>query len=175
VVADEDPRAAFVRREHPRLVGALSLYCGDLDVAEEVAQEALARACRDWSRLAGMRSPGAWTHRVAINLANSWYRRRSAEQRARARHGPSDDGVGREADSADVLAVRQAVAALPRRQRAAVVLRYFSDLPVTEVADALGCAEGTVKALTHKGIANLRRQLDDPGLQPDPEEARDAR
>jgi RNA polymerase sigma-70 factor (sigma-E family) len=158
-VVEEDPRIAFVRTEHPRLVGALALYCGDLDVAEEIAQEALARACRDWSTVSTLRSPGAWTHRVAVNLATSHFRRRAAERRARARHGPSDDGVGREADAADVLAVRTAVAALPRRQRAAVVLRYYADLPVSEVAEALGCAEGTVKSLTAKAVAALRREL----------------
>lgn len=172
-MVEDDPRIAFVQREHPRIVGALALYCGDLDLAEELAQEALARACRDWSHVSTLRAPGAWAHRVAINLANSWFRRRKAEQRARARHGPSDDGVGREADAADVLALRQAVAALPPRQRAAVVLRYFSDLPVADVAAAMGCAEGTVKALTSKGIANLRTHLGD-GADADPEGVRDA-
>jgi RNA polymerase sigma-70 factor (sigma-E family) len=160
-VVEEDPRTAFVRLEHPRLVGALALYCGDLDLAEELAQEALARAVRDWNHLTTLRAPGAWTHRVAINLANSWYRRRAAEQRARARHGPSEGGVAPEADHADVLAVRAAVAALPRRQRAAVVLRYFADLPVADVAVAMGCAEGTVKSLTSKGMHALRGALDD--------------
>src|SRR5918992_733978 len=76
---------AFCRREHPRLVGALSLYCGDLFLAEELAQEALARVCRDWSRVRRMDHPAAWAQRVAINLANSQFRRRAAERRARQR------------------------------------------------------------------------------------------
>jgi RNA polymerase sigma-70 factor (ECF subfamily) len=174
VVAD-DPRIAFVQVEHPRIVGALALYCGDLDLAEELAQEALARACRDWTHVTTLRSPGAWTHRVAINLANSWYRRRAAEQRARARHGPSDDGIGPEADPADVLALRAAVAGLPRRQRAAIVLRYFTDLSVAETAVALGCAEGTVKSLTWKGVAGLRAVLGEPEHGAPRGEVRDAR
>ncbi len=168
-MVEEDPRSTFVRLEHPRIVGALALYCGDLDLAEELAQEALARAVRDWTHLTTLRSPGAWTHRVAINLANSWYRRRAAEQRARARHGPSDDGIRPEADSADVLAVRAAVAALPRRQRAAVVLRYFADLPVADAAIAMGCAEGTVKSLTSKAMTALRAALADATPQEVPD------
>lgn len=168
---------AFVEREHPRLVGSLRLYCGDADLAEEFAQEALARACRDWARVGSMRAPGAWAHRVAINLANSWFRRRAAERRARARHGISPEASS-DPDQADALAVRSAVAALPRRQRAAVILRYYADLPVAQVADALGCAEGTVKALTHRGLSTMRQSLDDahrPTDALDTEEVRDAR
>lgn len=158
-VGEEDPRAVFIRREHPRLVGALSLYCGDPDLAEEFAQEALARVCRDWSRVSAMDAPGAWAHRVAMNLANSWFRRRAAERRARARHGDPARGVTTDPDGAEAVAVRQAVAALPPRMRAAVVLRYYADLGVRETAAAMGCAEGTVKALTHKGMASLRLAL----------------
>lgn len=158
---DADPRIAFCEREYPRLVGALSLYChADHGLAEELAQEALARICRDWARVARLRSPGAWAHRVAINLANSWYRRRAAERRARTRAGPSSE-VHHDPDAADAAALRAALAALPRRQREAVVLRHYADLPVAEVAVLMGCAEGTVKALTHQGLARLRLQLTD--------------
>lgn len=147
----------FCTREHPRLVGALSLYCGDADLAEELAQEALARVCRDCGRLTSVRSPGAYTHRVAINLANSWFRRRAAERRAVQRHaaGPDDSRP----DPADALTVRAAIAALPRRQRTALVLRYYSDLAAAEVAALMGCAEPTVRAHTHKALAALRLVL----------------
>jgi DNA-directed RNA polymerase specialized sigma24 family protein len=64
-------------------------------------------------------------------------------------------------DSTDAIAVRAAVASLPPRQRATVVLRYFNDLSVTDTAVILACAEGTVKALTSQAIANLRRQFGD--------------
>lgn len=59
----------------------------------------------------------------------------------------------------DVLMVRAAVAALPPRQRTAVVLRHLADLPVREVAGVLGCAEGTVKALTSQGLTAMRERL----------------
>jgi RNA polymerase sigma factor (sigma-70 family) len=61
------------------------------------------------------------------------------------------------ADAADAIAVRDALDALPERQRGALVLRYFSDLPVAEVAAIMGCPEGTVKTLTARAIASLRK------------------
>jgi RNA polymerase sigma-70 factor (sigma-E family) len=156
-----DPElSAFCEDEHPRLVGALSLYCGDRGVAEELAQDALARACRDWGRVRRLEAPGAWAHRVAINLANSYFRRRAAETRAKRRlldRQRVDARAG--ADPAAAIAIRTAVASLPRRQRTALVLRYYADLPVGDVATAMGCPEGTVKSLTSKAIASLRHEL----------------
>ena len=72
----------FCTAEYPRLLGTLTLYCNDRGVAEELAQEALARACVSWPKVRGMDAPGAWIHRVAMNLANSHFRRRGAERRA---------------------------------------------------------------------------------------------
>ena len=78
---------AFCAEEFPRLAGALSLYLGDRAIAEELAQEALLKACRRWERVSQLESPGGWTWRVARNLAKSHLRRRRAERRARARLG----------------------------------------------------------------------------------------
>jgi RNA polymerase sigma factor (sigma-70 family) len=147
--------ARFCALEYPRLVGALSLYCGERDLAQEMAQEALARACAHWPSVRDKDSPSAWTHRVAINLANSHFRRRAAGRRAAARHGPGDDSCA--PDTATNLAVRAAVAALPKREREAVVLRYFADFSIHDVATLMRCPEGTVKTLTHRGIERLRR------------------
>lgn len=156
-----DDRVEFCTREFPRLVGALSLYCGDRGVAEELAQEALARVCRDWARVSGMAAPGPWIHRVAMNLASSWFRRRAAERRALRRLGGRRQEHHRDRDGADTAAVRAAVSTLPRRQRQAVVLRYYSDLPAREVAALMGCAEATVRTLTRDGLAGLRSRLSD--------------
>ena len=80
----ETPRLeAFCRAEYPRLVGMLDLYCGDLGVAEELAQEALTRVYRHWKKVSALDKPEAWVRRVAINLANSHFRRRKAERKAR--------------------------------------------------------------------------------------------
>ena len=152
-----DDASAFCRAMHPRLVGALALHCGDRDVAEELSQETLARVWERWSTVRTMESPEAWALRVGFNLAASRFRRRAAERRARARLGPVDERV---ADESAALEVREAVASLPPRQRAALVLRYFADLPVDETAEILGCAPGTVKSLTSQAIASLRARFE---------------
>jgi RNA polymerase sigma-70 factor (sigma-E family) len=145
----------FCRRVRPRLVGTLSLLVGDANVAEELAQETLARVWVGWARLGPLTEParGAWAYRVAVNLANSWWRRRLAERRALGRF---TDRARGDPDLADAVAVRRAVATLPRRQRTALVLRYYADLPVAEVAALMGCAPGTVKALTSQALRGLR-------------------
>jgi RNA polymerase sigma factor (sigma-70 family) len=149
---------AFCRREHPRLVGALSLYCGDRDVAAEVAQEALIRAVEAWPRLQTMDAPGAWVHRVGMNLAASRFRRRSAERRALARRRD----VAADPDVEAALDVRRAVADLPERQRRIIVLRYFLGYPLPSAARTAGISEQAAAALTYRAIRTLRARLDLP-------------
>lgn len=160
-MAVDDPTGVigFCHRVRPRLVGTLSLLCGDGDAAEELAQETLARVWLHWSRVHELGEPlaTAWTYRVAINLTNSWFRRRVAERRARARFAAQATGAHLDPDAADAVAIRRAVAALPRRQRTALVLRYYADLPVAEVAALMGCAPGTAKSLTSKALTALRK------------------
>jgi RNA polymerase sigma factor (sigma-70 family) len=139
------------RRVHPRLVGALGLYLGDAELARELAQDTLVRVVERGPEVTAMARPEAWAFRVAFNLARSRLRRLGAERRAHARSGPDRD----EAVAVDV-AVRRALALLPPRQRQAVVLRFYGDLPVAEVARAMGCRPGTAKAHLHQGLAALR-------------------
>ena len=73
---------AKCEREHARLVGMLGLYCGDGAVAEDLAQEALIRLCRDWRKVRKLEAPERWLYRVAINLAHSHFRRAATERRA---------------------------------------------------------------------------------------------
>jgi RNA polymerase sigma factor (sigma-70 family) len=124
-VITEDAFAGFCARVRPRLVGALALHCGDRGAAEELAQEALARAWERWAQVRQMQNPSAWTYRVAFNLATSRFRRRAAESRARQRSMPVAPALP---DHAQAVAVRAAVAALPPRRRTALVLRYYLDL-----------------------------------------------
>lgn len=146
---------AFCEVQYPRLVGLLAVYCGDRDVAEEAAQEALARTCRDWRKVRGMDSPEAWTHRVAINVTNSVFRRRAAEQRAAERLESARRGSPNAAWPTERADLLDAVRRLPERQRAALLLRYYGGLRVREVADALRCPEGTAKTLIRRGLKAL--------------------
>jgi RNA polymerase sigma-70 factor (ECF subfamily) len=157
VVCDDagDSLSAFYQAEYPRLVGALTLYCGDRELATELAQEAMARAWRLWPRVRKFNSPAGWVHRVGINLANSAYRRAIVRRRFQDAHPAGDEGVAAP-DIGTALALRAAVAALPQRQRTALVLRYFVDLPVDQVADIMRCRPGTVRALTTQAINSLR-------------------
>lgn len=154
-----DDLTAFCEREYPRLVGALALYCGDAEVAEDLAQEALVRVIQKWERVRVMAAPGAWVHRVAINLAHSHFRRRAVglrrERELSDRTGSGSDG----ADPADALALRQAVARLPHRERTAVVLHYYLGHSVAETAALLGAPDGTVKSLLSRARDRLQRRL----------------
>lgn len=153
--------AAFCEVQIPRLVGALTLYCGDRGVAEELAQEALARAVQHWSKIGRSDRREGWIYRVAINLANSRFRRALAERRANQKATGRAEPVAHDADAATALTVRRAVGELPRRQRAAIALRFYLDLPVVDVAQILDCPESTVKSLTRRALARLEQELGD--------------
>ncbi|HVE99638.1 MAG TPA: SigE family RNA polymerase sigma factor [Mycobacteriales bacterium] len=154
----EDDLAEFCRREHRRLVAALHLLCGSLPMAEDLAQETLARVCRDWKRVRGMDAPGAYAHRIAVNLATSAFRRRAAERRAHVRSGPAAT-VSAAPDSATAVAVREALAKLRPEQRRVLVLRYFLGYSVAETAEVLGQPVGTVKTHALRGLSALRGEL----------------
>ena len=153
----------FCESNKERLVGLLTLHCGDPHTAEELAQETLVKVCIRWRSVERMVNPEAWMYRVAINLANSFFRRKTAERKAKARL--SAEGFHRDPDIADAVAVRAALARLPRRQRAVLVLRFYADLSVHDVAQALEMPEGTVKTLTYRGIESLRTNMDPVGLR----------
>ena len=149
----------FCRRQYPQLVGTLSLYCGDVHLAEELAQDALATACARWSEVSQMVAPGPWVHRVAINAANSYWRRRRAARRAVDHLEEESDGHHTDPDVAARIAVRAAVSGLPERQRTAVVLRYFADMSAAEVGAIMDVSAQAVRNLTHRGLQRLREQI----------------
>jgi RNA polymerase sigma factor (sigma-70 family) len=151
-----DELAEFCHAEHRRLVGALSLYCRDRNVAEEIAQDAIVRVIANWGRVRQLDSPSAWAHRVAINLANSHLRRRLAERRATRRLSSRATAIENDPDTPTAMAVRAAVAGLAKPERAVVVLRFFADFSVREVSELLGYPEGTVKTLTARALTSLR-------------------
>ncbi len=126
---------------------------GDQGDAEDIAQEALARTVSRWHKLADR--PEGWVVTVATNLAIDRQRRR----RRQIGHSP-DSLVLVDPYLAERLDLARAIRQLPRRQREVVVLRYLADLSELDVADALGCAPGSVKTHASRGLAALRRQLE---------------
>ena len=154
----DEEQEEFCAQAYPRLVAGLAHYCGDLYLAEEFAQSALLKACRDWPTVQQARSPVGWCYRVGVNAANSWFRRVAAERRARTRMGPSPE-VHNDPDQADRLSVHAALARLSPAQREAVLLRFFLDLSVQETAEVLTSTPGAVRGLTHRAVQALRDEL----------------
>ena len=149
----------FCAAAYPRLVAALTHQFGDPWLAEELAQDALVRACDRWGRVRGLESPVGWAFRVGVNLGNSRLRRRSAERRARQRHGPNHAFYDN-FDSVDRLVVAAALEELTPRQREVVVLRFYLGLDVAEAAQVVDATPGAVRALTHRAIRSLRSHFD---------------
>lgn len=157
---EPDDLAIFCEHTYPRLVGALDLYLGDVHVAEELAQEALIRATKRWSRVRELDSPGGWTYRVALNLAASWFRRKRAEARAYAKvEGSPEALLDVDSDVAYRQVVRDAVRVLPEGQRAVLVFRYYLGLSGPETAEAMGISHGAVRARLKRAVSTLRDQL----------------
>ena len=146
-------------REHGRLVRAVTLWCGDRGIAEEVVQEAFARACRDWRRVGRLDRPAAWVWRVAVNLSTSRFRRRQAERRAYGRAAARTTEEHHDPDAAEAVAVRRALATLSLLQRQVMVLRFYLDVPVDEIAELTGRSPSAVTSVTHRALARLRQEL----------------
>ncbi len=140
-MADTSDMERFCAAAYPKLVAALAHHFGDATLAEDLAQDALVRACDRWATVSRLESPVGWTYRVGVNLGNSWFRRRAAERRARQRHGPGDE-THRDRDVADRLAVAEALQRLTEQQREAVVLRFFLGLSTHETAEVLDGPSG---------------------------------
>jgi RNA polymerase sigma-70 factor, ECF subfamily len=142
-----------------RLLGQLFLVTGDLHAAEELVQEAFTRAAMRWSYLRSYDVPEAWVRRVAMNLAADRARGLRRQARALVRLGPPPAVP---AVSVETLALVQALRTLPVRQRQAIVLHYLADLPVGDIAQALGVPAGTVKSLLARGRRALAARLGEP-------------
>jgi RNA polymerase sigma-70 factor, ECF subfamily len=147
-----------------RLVGQLFLVTGDLHEAEDVVQEAFARASTRWSTIRTYNLPEAWVRRVALNLAaNAARRRRRLAVLASLARPPETPPA-----SDEVLELLQALGHLPMSQRQPIVLHHLLQMPVEEVARELGISPGSVKARLFRGRRALAAQLTEPaGEVPD--------
>jgi RNA polymerase sigma-70 factor (sigma-E family) len=151
--------AAFVRRRGDHHLRTALLLTGDWHAAEDLVQAALVKLYRAWRRLDTTEDPDAYLRRILVNTHRSWLRTRWRRELPVTgvpdRPGPVDGDDVR----AVAQVVRQALAALPARQRTALVLRYFEDLPEAQVAELMGCGVGSVKTHVHRGVQAMRRLL----------------
>jgi RNA polymerase sigma-70 factor (sigma-E family) len=138
------------------------LLTGSRETADDLTQDAFIRA---YGRLAHLRREDAFApylQRTVVNLARMQFRRRAVERRYLLRHQAEQTATDdRDANGTEDL--RLALARLPYRQRAAVVLRFYLDLPDEETAEILGCTAGTVRSLISRGVAALRETLGGEG------------
>lgn len=153
-----DPFASLYAEHYRRLVRVAYLLAGPAD-AEDLAQEVFLRALKWWNPSTSDRTFWPWLQTTIIHLHLSAGRRLRREVAARRRLGPHPES----SDAASEVDVVRALEVLSPRERAAVVLRYFEDLPEQQVADRLGCRIGTAKALLHRGRMKLRIKLEGPG------------
>ncbi len=152
----------FFLVEHPKLVALGLAWTGNIEIARELAQEALTRAYRSWDRVEHLDIPGAWVRRIMINLLID--ARRSEQRNVELNRRLSTDVAGEPSPHEPVDADDrwwQAVRGLPDRERAAVTLHYVDDLSVAEVAAVLEVTPGTVKASLSHARQKLRAALSD--------------
>jgi RNA polymerase sigma-70 factor (sigma-E family) len=162
-----DPRSnraafdRFVTDSTDGLLRTAYLIVWDLPEAEDLVQETLLKIARRWPKVHRMDHPLAYARRILVNLALD-----GGARRARARAELVAEPQPREAAAIDPSGtvdtydeLLAALATLPPRQRAVLVLRYFLDLPEAEVAAALQCSLGTVKSTASRGLARLEQTL----------------
>jgi RNA polymerase sigma-70 factor, ECF subfamily len=144
---------SFFRDHYAHVHRAMSLSFADSSFAEEITQEAFYRALRSWSKVSKLNHPEAWTMVVALNRGRDVVRRRRRDEvrgPSLARgyvQGSSESYVD------DRMELVQLLAGVSERQRKVLVLRFIAQLSVSEIAEILHCAEGTVKSTLHSAVA----------------------
>jgi RNA polymerase sigma-70 factor (sigma-E family) len=154
--------AEFAARELGRLVRFAVMLTGDRELARDLVQDVLLKAHSQWSRVAAADDPRPYVKAMVVNAHLSW-RRRWSVRHLFVGYGesvagePAPDPAASIAEHDDVW---QRLAALPRQQRAVLVLRYYERLTDAEIAEVLGCAVGTVRGYASRALASLRLALD---------------
>jgi len=151
-----DDLESLFRAHHGRLVRALTVACGNEQIAADAVQVAFVKAHLKWRSIMSYDDPVGWIRRVAINNMRDEHRRESRKQRAVDRLGAEPE-VQVQAPQLDEVAAM--LAGLPRQQRLSLALFYVDGLSVAETAATLGISEGAVKFHLHQGRSTLRGQL----------------
>lgn len=149
--------AEYVARQRPALLRfAMVLTCRTW-LAEDLVSDVLGRAFERWDRISEMDEPNAYVRRMVVNEYLSWRRMLTrTSPRAEVEPRAIPDGADERAER-DAMIGR--LAGLPRKQRAAVVLRYYAGLSDREIATQLGCREPTVRSQIHRALQVLRIDL----------------
>jgi RNA polymerase sigma-70 factor (ECF subfamily) len=166
---DREALAPLMERHYRRVYRIALGYLRQPDDALEVVQEAFVQACQSAPRWDGSADAGPWLSRITVNLAiDRWRRNRRRAQTftaladddhasALADAGPSPDRRVQRREAGERVAA--ALAVLPERQRAVVVLRHYQEMSLEEIAQALGMSLGTVKSSLHRALGRMRGAL----------------
>jgi len=148
----------FVAARSTALFRTAYLMVGDHQLAQDLLQEALVKTLIAWPRLNDPDHVEAYARRIVVNTSISWRRRKSFHERpAETLPEPVSHDAVDNLLTHDVLLAH--LLALPPRQRAAIVLRYYLDLTEAQTAEAMGCSVGTVKSQVHVALKRLRASL----------------
>jgi RNA polymerase sigma-70 factor (sigma-E family) len=164
VSAEAEGFAEFVASRERALQRSAWLLTGDWALAQDLVQTALVRSWPRWERIRRRDNPETCVRKVMVNTWLTWTRRRWRGEQAFATV-PEEAAPGDHATETAVrVAVAQALATLPARQRAVLVMRLFDDMSVADVAAALNLAAATVKSTTAQALARLREDPRIAGL-----------
>jgi RNA polymerase sigma factor (sigma-70 family) len=163
-LVDETPGGVLtfddIYREHrPKLVRVAYLIVRSQHVAEELVQDGFVRLHQN---LAEVESPGGFLHTTVVRLCLTWLKRRDmeAERLGRVAAPPGVDGAPTEDAEVEADALWAALARLEPDRRAVLVLRFYEDLPYERIAEILECPVGTVRSRIHRGLADLREEVE---------------
>jgi RNA polymerase sigma-70 factor (sigma-E family) len=158
----------YVLTRGPALVRLARLLVNDGHRAEDLVQDVLARAYPRWGRICRTDHPDRYLRRMLVNARNSWWRRPGNHEVAVSnvvdRAHPDDVGGA----AAERDAMWRLVVALPTRQRAVLVLRFYEDLDDVVIAEILGCSPVTVRTHAMRALSTLRDRVGDAGWPASP-------
>lgn len=157
----------LVERHRRQVYRVCYRFVGNHEDASDLAQDAFIRAYRALGRFKGQSTFATWLHRIAVNVCLNHV----ASRRPAPANVAADERADRSMESADsrvlrlerAATVRAAIARLPKKQRATMILRVYHELPHDKIAQILGSSVGAVKANFFHALANLEKLLKEPG------------
>jgi RNA polymerase sigma-70 factor (sigma-E family) len=156
----------YVAARGAALLRFANLLTGDLHRAEDLVQDALAKACLRWDRIGRIGEPDLYLRRMLVNGSRSWWRRRTNRElpvEGTTEWATVDDFASASAQRDEMWRL---IMALPHRQRAVVVLRYYEDLDDASIAEILNCTPGTVRTHAMRALNVLRTRYGVAGPVP---------
>ena len=147
-------------RHAPGAVRLAYLMTGDRQVAEDIAQDAFVKVAGRFHDLRSQDAFGPYFRRAVVNLCNSHFRRQTVERAFLRKEATAPPPASTPPDVERRDSLRVALLALPPRQRAAIVLRYFEDMSEAQTGELMGCSAGAVKSLVARGMQTLRIEIE---------------